>query len=82
MATVAGGLAAGSSPNVAAGVAAAVDEEAVEGLGEGLDPVGVADEAERRLGLADGDDLFGLQPVEGIDRPGARSISATSVKMP
>ena len=43
---------------------AAVDQEPVVGLGEGLDPVGVGGEGEGRLGLAERDHTLGMEPTE------------------
>ncbi len=46
---------------------AAVDEEAVVDRREGVNAVDERGQAERRLRLAESDDLLGLEPVERID---------------
>ena len=62
-------------------VAAAVDEEAVEHAGGGLDRVDVADQAGCRLGLAGGDDVLDVELAERLPVARFGAVRAAWLKM-
>ena len=71
--TSAAGACDGRPAQRSARAAPAVNEDPVEGLGQRLEGVSEGGQVERRLGLADGDDVLGMQAGEdgGVLRPGA-----------